>query len=511
MDDMRPDDVAARVAAWHNRHPLARRITPAQVQGLGWVALPFVQRPGAAPLGGEAVPTLSAPLEMPPAPAPSLRTRVLHRVRQSAQTPPGARAPVALSWSQRALAGLQRGMQMLLSAPAQLGAVWQAARSAAALVRARQRTLQAAFSEDFIAPLSPARAARWALRHGQVHPALAGQPVRDVPADPVWARLGSNLTRLYLGTAAIEQGSRRVRVLLGRAGPDGAAQVIGPRLLSPQRTGTVLASLALLALVLARPLLPPLPALPSVPAIAQWPGVPALRAALQRALHPQPADEGLVAEGPAEGQATEIAASAPFGPAASAPEILLAEASPLPPDDPPPEPVGTGRKSPWVRPLVAPLDDATKAAARQAVADLRAARDHAPQPEPPAPVPASAPAPAPAPAMPATGLVAMAPVPSPAAPPATAAPAATAQAVADIGPTYALTTRPLRTRAESEQVQTAVRALLASRTAQPVMVELMPVGDDWRVVCWPFTRLQDAQMARALLLARGLRLEPVRF
>ena len=38
---------AARVAAWHNRHPLAARITPAQVQDLGYVDLPFSAREAA--------------------------------------------------------------------------------------------------------------------------------------------------------------------------------------------------------------------------------------------------------------------------------------------------------------------------------------------------------------------------------------------------------------------------------------------------------------------------------
>ena len=38
---------AARVAAWHNRHPLAARITPVQVQDLGYVDLPFSAREAA--------------------------------------------------------------------------------------------------------------------------------------------------------------------------------------------------------------------------------------------------------------------------------------------------------------------------------------------------------------------------------------------------------------------------------------------------------------------------------
>jgi len=69
----------------------------------------------------------------------------------------------------------------------------------------------------------------------------------------------------------------------------------------------------------------------------------------------------------------------------------------------------------------------------------------------------------------------------------------------------------MRTRAESEQVKAAISGLLAQHTREPLMVELMPVGEDWRVVCWPFLRREDAQLARALLLTRGLRMEPVEF
>lgn len=38
---MRTADVTARVVAWHNRHPLARRIAPENVGGIGIVVLPF--------------------------------------------------------------------------------------------------------------------------------------------------------------------------------------------------------------------------------------------------------------------------------------------------------------------------------------------------------------------------------------------------------------------------------------------------------------------------------------
>ena len=37
MKTISHDELVARVVAWHNRHPLARRITAAQVQGVGVV------------------------------------------------------------------------------------------------------------------------------------------------------------------------------------------------------------------------------------------------------------------------------------------------------------------------------------------------------------------------------------------------------------------------------------------------------------------------------------------
>jgi hypothetical protein len=44
MNAMRTADVTARVVAWHNRHPLARRIAPENVSGVGIVVLPFALR-----------------------------------------------------------------------------------------------------------------------------------------------------------------------------------------------------------------------------------------------------------------------------------------------------------------------------------------------------------------------------------------------------------------------------------------------------------------------------------
>jgi hypothetical protein len=47
MNAIRRADVTARVVAWHNRHPLARRIGPDHVGVIGVVALPFALAPSA--------------------------------------------------------------------------------------------------------------------------------------------------------------------------------------------------------------------------------------------------------------------------------------------------------------------------------------------------------------------------------------------------------------------------------------------------------------------------------
>lgn len=79
---------------------------------------------------------------------------------------------------------------------------------------------------------------------------------------------------------------------------------------------------------------------------------------------------------------------------------------------------------------------------------------------------------------------------------------------------FALSTRPLRTRAEAEQVQAAMSALLRSGTAgklSKVQTDILPQGEDWRVVGMPFAQREAAEQARRLLITRGMRVEVVAF
>ena len=548
MEELRPDPppdlkaIAKRVAAWHNRHPLARRITPAQVQGVGWVALPFAQRPGVAPLAEAlpASPSAAAPLSLndgdqalvdPP-----------ERPDQDSQAETTAARPAAafdlpvlqaqLPLPQRWWLGLKIG--------------WQAAKRRRAQTLVRRKALLAAFSEDFIDPVSPRQAAQWALGHGLLQPGLGDWPLRTVLPDPAWGRQDASLLNLYLATAAIEVGGRRARVLVPVGGKQPLNAVLGPRLMSPQRGLVALALLSASVLGVLQPqLAEQMPASDGpgmVAATASSDNIASAAAMAHAASSGAGAAEPAVAGAPEAvsllmGQEPVADSAEPVAPVetvapvapAPAPELVspsvqpppvLAAASPLsrpeeapavarpvvasvdvnpspgvaalPPDDPPP------RQSPF-RPgqrLVPLLDEATKLQAKETIAALRAARGD---------VPAGAPATAIAAA---TATAAAIPATATASAPATAS---FTPSQVDAIAAFALTSRVLRTRAESEQMQAAVRALLAQHTAEPLLVELWPSGEDWRVVCWPFTRRQDAQLARAVLLTRGLRMETVEF
>ena len=177
-------DAVPQVVAWHNRHPFALRIKPEHVSGVGVVCLPFV-----------------AAEEQPAKP-----------------------------W--------QRWSRML----------WQK------VLRLAKRTgkpasgvsLKAAFSEDFIAPISAKRVARFALRHASPErPGAADLPQREVAVDEKLAT--GSVVRLYLTTACVEKGQGRVRVLLGSAAK---SKFLGGRLWNkPKRAAAAGLAVLLLAAV----------------------------------------------------------------------------------------------------------------------------------------------------------------------------------------------------------------------------------------------------------------------
>lgn len=346
---------------------------------------------------------------------------------------------------------------------------------------AAERPLRAAFDEDLLTPLAPAAVAAWALAHGVQRPREPlGLPVRRLPVRPGTP----GVSWRWLLTAELRDGTARTRVLLG---PAAGAPVLGRRLWSPVRLG-LLGGLcgALMAgtvVMLLRP------AAPSVagdgPAMASGagpaPGAPAASAAsaavaaapaVPLPTAPAPALPAPLSSAPAAAtQASPVsAASAPSSVPSSAPSPAPApaptSASPAPLDVEPRQ----GRvELPSLGPRIE--ERRRRAAEQQAAAAAAAASAAAPAPQPP---------------------------------PAVAA------AVAG-SPAFALGTRVLRTRAESQQIAEALRSLLVVPGSPVLQVDVLPVGDDFRVVAWPYPGREAAERAAAGLAARGHRVQVIEF
>ena len=326
------------------------------------------------------------------------------------------------------------------------------------------RRLQAGFSEDFLAPIRPPRVARWALRHGReitIEPLDA--PVRHVVVDGDAARV-----RLYAMTALIETAGRRSRVLVG---PGDKPAILGRRLWSPQRLLALGLGLLVLAgvawLVLsglvtapsssATQTQPPTAAASAAPAA---PGVPAWPASQAAAL---------AAAQLAASAAPPVVAAPAGAPVYAEPQLGRIE---LPVPKPP---HGDAQRDAPREPSRLRADGAASAAAAPGGAGAAAAKPSSTTAEP-----------------------------------APNSPAMTAAATPGT-PIFAVSTRIMRTRAESEQVMVAMQALLATTGARGARIEIVPSDADWRVVVWPFAQREDAERARALLASRGMRVAVVDF
>ena len=56
-----------------------------------------------------------------------------------------------------------------------------------------------------------------------------------------------------------------------------------------------------------------------------------------------------------------------------------------------------------------------------------------------------------------------------------------------------------------------MQALLRKAGSSDVRTDILPQGDDWRVVGWPFAGRKEAEKARAQMVARGMRVQVVDF
>jgi hypothetical protein len=151
MDTTLMTQIAARVVAWHNRHPLARRITLAQVRSIGVVSLPFARRSD----------TDETTDETPPPDQDAAPTGRLAALRARLLRLPRLLRPLsAVKWPRRR------------PAPAQAAA----------------DGLRAVFDEDFIGSLPDGEPRRWADQYARKHrPGEDDWPQRDVPVDARWA------------------------------------------------------------------------------------------------------------------------------------------------------------------------------------------------------------------------------------------------------------------------------------------------------------------------------------
>lgn len=265
--------LAEQIVDWHNRHPLARRITVGDIHTIGVVALPFVR--ASAQAGGLVEPVLTD----------AVTFDELHGA------PPMSR-----------------------------GAVWlQKLRGLAARLRGQgPRTQWRAFNEKFLPGLSPAQVERFALAYGFAEPPASpeSRPWRVVVIDEALAGAhGGWPFELYLMSAGVDAGSGRTRVLAGRGIP---SEIAGRRLWDPLRLGIAAGLLVLLAGAAGYALWPrhaPQAAAPaeaaSAPA-AEAASVPASATPAEAEPASTPASQHEAASVPAaEGSAPEAAASGP--------------------------------------------------------------------------------------------------------------------------------------------------------------------------------------------------------
>jgi hypothetical protein len=498
MADWRPESIAARVVAWHNRQPLARRIRLSDVHSIGLVALPFSRPASAGELTRAALTTAStgaaSSAEGGADSGGSLRERAMARSRQQQ---PGAEPAVA-------------------ARPAPPPDVPAPPRDA----------LRPAFSDPVIEPIPTRKVAAWAQQHGQPDARLPAElPIKRVALDRTLVRPDEMPHMLYVFAAAIDIGGQRIRLLV----PPDDGPVLGQHLFSPARLG-----LAVLTPVLL------------IAAAIGW--------SLVRRGAPVDDEREAVAAPAAGGPGSAARASRPAWVAASA-TAALAPGAAAQETAVNPKPVGETAVPASVAPTVEalravePTEPAAEVRAASPAAEVRAASPAASDPtrrignviseqdkaaardwrkatRPDAGPPGAGPrAQALAPELALHSPDRATPNAStdragtdarPAAAPRAesgraASAVAAAEAAAPARGLYALSTRPLRTRAESEQVLSAMQALLRHRTPDDFRVEIVPEGDDWRVVGFPFARRTDAQEAGALLASRGMKVQVVNF
>lgn len=489
------DRLAEQVVAWHNRNPLAKRISIYDVHTIGVVALPFV--------GGSAAAHPEAGAAAPAAP----REPVMDPLPQADAAPADEASPQDDGPAPQEQAATAAAPDAGPTMPAQLASPAAAAKPLPAWLRWLPGPLRAwlpdparpyaLFSERFINRLSAGRVARFAAAHGHASPpGAADWPQRAIPIDErLMAKaakrgLGSWPYEIYLMSAGVDAGASRTRVLMAY-GADRQLRVLGRRCLNPLALAVVGAVLLLFvgapALWLAgrhKAAEEPAAAAVSAPVVAASAAASAPPAAA-------------MASAPVSAPASAAASAAPAAEAASAPASEAASA-------PAPE---ASEATPDIRPQLVPR---------------REGRNERP------PLATSTPSPAPAtPAKPAAaGEKAAAPKEDPKPAPARSPERALNKeepadkpSVRGGGSTapgakqVALVSPAVPSKAEAEAALERMRGMLEQtvRDPQSLQGQVFRTHEGWRAAIWPFATREEAQLINATLVARGLRTRAVDF
>jgi hypothetical protein len=315
------DRLVEQLVAWHNSHPLAKRINIYDVHTIGVVALPFMRSGSAA------------------APAPASNSG-LGSARKSARGRPQEPiepvltdeiSPESLAaWGEEStIAANSNAAELDALADQELWhrSTWperikRGLRSMRAPGKRKSRSgpppgadTWPAFTERFITGLTPERIARFAQRFGySEQPGDGSWPQRVVPIDE--QMMGESPAggawpfELYLVSAAIDAGRSRSRVLIGQGHPK--PEIIGRRCLSPIKVGlAALLPLGVLLMCVALLMLPSRKAVKD----AEQAAATAASAAMSASSSASAATEAATSVAPETGA---TAASAPTEPAAAA-------------------------------------------------------------------------------------------------------------------------------------------------------------------------------------------------
>ena len=564
------DRLAEQVVAWHNRHPLAKRITIYDVHTMGLVALPFM-RSGMGDSPIEPVLTDEVSAESLAAAWDAAGDADDGEAAAADQRP----ASIGPDDETRPASHQQRAASTAATKPAKPATGWQ--RLNPLRWRASEAMHWPVFSERFIANLSPRRVASFALNHGYSNPPRGPEwPQRVVAIDEAMLERGAPRGasgawpyEIYLLSAGIDAGKSRSRVLVG-IGPNRQSAFLGKRCWSLVRLGLLALVLTGIGTVAAALLLPhgltighgaPDEAASAASAASASASMPVLGAA------PAPAASAASATSAAS-SAELVSAASPASQAgadASVPTAAVASPSaPMAASAAASSVAGPAASSaPPVAAAPAPADAVTASAvgasqaAQGSIPNIRPQLSHNVKPPRPAAsrpetgTPAPAPAPAqvaaskppvvapnkaaePArssrsaepshskPAGSATATPSAAPPRLQASTPAAAlerpqlqpgdlpagaeTPAADGKRVALVGPASA-------NKADAEALMARMLAQVQQTMGKsaPVQAQVFKTPDGWRPAVWPFASREQAQLVNATLVARGLRAKAIDF